>query len=175
MKTHRMIAAAIAALALMTPLLSAEELIRNGDFSQDLSSWLLDQHNPAMATTSFQTTDPDGKTAIEIEIVEPGDEAWKVQLAQSGLSVYAGKIYTLTFYAKAAPELYGVVAAIAQGSAPYALLNAKDQLTLTPEWKKFDVELTPSADETEARLLFSNLGGSAGKIWISQVSLVENE
>jgi hypothetical protein len=174
MKTPRMIAAVIAALTLLPSILFAD-LIRNGDFASQLVGWFLDKHSPAQATATFESSDMEGNTAIEIDVVEPGDEPWKVQLAQSGFSVYGGKIYTLTFYAKAEPELYGVVAAIAQSNDPYAVLASKGQLTLTPEWKKFDVELTPSADETKARLIFSNLGRNRGKIWLSQISLVENE
>ena len=175
MKSHRTIAAAFAALTLMPALVHAGNLIRNGNFEAELQDWLLDQHRPAMATTTFQTTDAEGKTALEIEIIQPGDEAWKVQLAQGGFSISAGKIYTLTFYAKADPEVNGVVVAIAQTPAPYAVLAFKEQLTLSPEWNKFVIDLVPKVDEPNARLLFSNLGGHPGKVWISQVSLVENE
>lgn len=175
MKPVNTIVAAIAALALTPALLHAEDLIRNGSFEAELQDWFLDQHRPAMATTTFQTTDPDGKKAIEIEVVQPGDEAWKVQLAQIGFRISAGTVYTLTFFAKAEPEVTGVVAAISQASAPYAVLALKEKLTLSPEWNKFVINLIPKVDEPNARLLFSNLGGHPGKVWISQVSLVENE
>lgn len=175
MKTHHTIAACIAALAFLPSVLNAEDLIKNGNFEAEMQGWFLDQHSPAMATTTFQTTDPDGKTAIEIEVVEPGEQAWQVQLVQGGCSISVGKIYTLAFYAKAEPELYGAVAALAQAVAPYGILASKGELTLTTGWKKFEVELTPSADEPTARVVFSNLGGNSGKVWISQVSLIKND
>lgn len=165
-----------AALVLSTAHFThAGEVLKNGDFSTQMQGWWLEQHSPALGTTAFETKGPDDQPAVEIEVVEPGEKGWQMQLVQKGFSVRKDKSYKLTFLAKADPQLYGFFVSLGQASKEYKGLATKTDLLLTSSWKTFEIDLAPSDNEEDARLVFGNLGQKPGKIWFAAVSLVEQE
>jgi len=174
MKLHTLLAAAT---ALLTTALTthAGELLKNGDFSNQMEGWWLEQHSPALGTTTFETKGPDDQPAVEIEVVEPGEKGWQIQLVQKGFAVKKDKAYTVKFLAKAEPELYGFFVALAQASKEYKTLANKAEILLSPSWKEYEFDLVATEDESDARLIFGNLGQKPGKIWFASVSLIEQE
>jgi len=174
MKLHTLLAAAT---ALLTTALTthAGELLKNGDFSAQMSNWNLEQHSPALGTTNFDSTGPDDQPAVEIEVVEPGEKGWQIQFVQKGFAVKKGKTYTVTFMGKAEPELYGIYISLAQASKEYKALATKGDVLLPSAWKTFEVSFTPEEDEADARLIVGNLGQKPGKIWFANMSLVEQD
>lgn len=166
-----------ASLALFASMLhtQAEEILKNGDFSQQLDGWWLEQHSPALGQASFEDQGPEGQPAITIELVEPGDEPWQMALVQKGFGVQKGKTYKVTFWAKAEPVVYGFFVALAQASKDYRSLASQAEIVLTPGWQQFEFDLVPEEDEADARLIFGNLAKTVGKVWIADASLTTED
>lgn len=175
MKLNILLTAATALFTTSLTSIHAGELLKNGDFSTQMEGWWLEQRSPALGTTTFETKGPDDQPAVEIEVVEPGEQGWQMQLVQKGFAVKNGKTYTVKFLAKAEPELYGFFVALAQASKEYKTLVNKAEILLSPSWKEYEFDLLASEDESDARLIFGNLGQKPGKIWFASVSLVEQE
>jgi len=174
MKIHIALGAALALLISLLPT-HAGELLKNGDFMNQLDGWWLEQHSPALGQASFEDKGPDDQPAIAIELMEPGDQAWQMALSQKGFAVQKGKSYKVTFWAKAEPMVYGFFVSLGQASKEYRGLANKHDITLNPMWKQFEFDLVPDADEADARLLFGNLAKTVGKVWLASVSLTTKD
>lgn len=75
---------------------AGENLLTNGDFTDGGTGWgayVHTENGTAAANYSFSN----GKATYEI--TNAGTENWHVQLKQEGITLEAGKTYTLTFYA----------------------------------------------------------------------------
>ncbi len=85
-----------------------------------------------------------------------GSKRWHVQLNQGGLKLVSGRPYTLRFQARA--EAPGAIVVNAQQAHdPWQILwsgNAE----LTSDWKTFEFIFTPTQNDDNARITFSNMG-----------------
>lgn len=139
-----------------------DSLIRPED-----DGWNLETHEASKATLKR-----DG-TTFEIDISKPGSESWHIQLAKSRLSVKPGKIYTVSFKAKAnAAAVMGVSLGMAHD--PWQSLGFSKEIKLERAWKTYEFAFggVTGADEN-ARLLFSGMGKLTGVFDISDISLRE--
>jgi hypothetical protein len=75
--------------------------LRNGDFSAGTAYWNFEQHAPAVATETVTSDFTNGRPALRIEVLTPGNVSYHVQLNQYGLNLKSGRTYTVSFWAKA--------------------------------------------------------------------------
>ncbi|HEX2951223.1 MAG TPA: carbohydrate binding domain-containing protein [Armatimonadota bacterium] len=148
----------------------AKDLVKNGDFSTGTTSWGIQAVGTAKATFDTIKDGPAGKAALRIQIQQVGTEGWHVQLAQP--FAYVAKPYVVSLWAKAdAPRTISV--GIQQGHTPYNWLSGGN-LPLTTEWKQYSVLLPAKGqDDTNTRLLFSEMGKQTGTVYLAQCSLTE--
>ncbi|MCS7308886.1 MAG: carbohydrate binding domain-containing protein [Armatimonadetes bacterium] len=148
-----------------------QEMLNNGRFTNGLTGWTLEQHAGAQATATQTTTAPTGYThSVHIRVTNPGSQSWHVQLAQAGLRVVGGRLYTLSFWARADANRTLSVA-VTMDRDPWQALSPWHSAELTPSWRRYEYTFTISQTESSARLLFSNMGTQTGSYWITGVSL----
>lgn len=147
------------------------EMLTNGNFTNGLNGWVLEQHDGAQASATQSTDAPSGYTrSVCIQVNRPGTQGWHVQLAQAGLTVEGGRIYTLSFWAKANASR-DIVAVVAMAHDPWQALSTWNTVSLTTQWQRFEFTFVVSQSDSNARVLFSNMGTQTGTYWITGVSL----
>ncbi|MGQ9737909.1 MAG: carbohydrate binding domain-containing protein [Armatimonadota bacterium] len=147
------------------------EMLTNGNFTNGLNGWGLEQHDGAVASATQSTDAPPGYTrSVRIQVTQPGTQGWHVQLAQSGLTVEGRRIYTLSFWAKANASR-NIVAVVAMAHEPWQALGSWNTVGVTTQWQRFEFTFVVSQSDSNARVLFSNMGTQTGTYWITGVSL----
>ncbi len=94
---------------------------------------------------------------------------WHVQFAQSGLKVAKDFPGTLTFWAKA-DATRSMSVALSQAHEPWQSLGGGKEIKLTADWRQFRHVISSGQDDDNARVLFSNLAGQAGSVWLAGIS-----
>ena len=162
-------------------------LLANGDFSAapagwsggcsggapgstivtSIFSWNLECHQGARAAVAFPA-DFDGRPAIQIQVTTPGSANWHIQLNQPRISVEAGKVYTLSFWARA-ESATPLNAALTRAHTDWATLAPPISATLGTAWRKYSITFQNTVTEANARINFNGFGDRAAKVWIAQV------
>jgi hypothetical protein len=152
------------------------ELLANGNFSQGIERWGLERHGQAKAEAApgedlppaLRAAAPSARSA-RITVTQASTAGWHVQFGQSGISIQAGRPYTLTFWAKAdRPGSLSV--AVGQDHDPWKDLGLMARAELTTAWKEFRYVFQPDAADAKARVLFGDRGGHKGTVWLAGVS-----
>ena len=139
------------------------ELLSNGSFANGADGWFFEQHEGAVA----ETTAKDG--VLRVDVRKAGAQGWQVQGFQSGLPLGAGEPLALTFRARA-DRKHTITGTAMQAHEPWKSL-ASTEVEVGPEWQTFRVLFTPNADDSNARVGFSNLGAVAGWFEFADISL----
>ncbi len=162
-------------LCLLPSLASAQgrQLLRNGNFDNLLEGWNLEQHSPALGDITITDEGPDGARAVKIELVEPGDDHWKMGFTQYPIALRADKRYRISFMAKADQPRWLAVG-LMQHHAPYRVLASNASVEVGTTWARVTILLRPSADETNGRFSIGNLGKIVGSIWVTDVRMIED-
>lgn len=148
-----------------------DEMLTNGNYTNGLNGWYLEQHNGAQASATQSTVAPPGYTrSVRIQVTTPGTESWHVQWGQSGLTVEGGRVYTLSFWARANTTRSFTVA-VAMAHDPWWGLGPWISVPLTTSWQRFEYTFIVSQSDSSARVLFSGMGLQTGTYWITGVSL----
>jgi hypothetical protein len=159
-----------------------KELLKNGDFAQQLKGWNIEQHNGAKATANLVGRDaliaPGGGSlrtaspanALELRVNKPGTETWHVQFGQPGLKFEAGKAYTVSFRAKA-DSARAISVTAAQAHDPWKQLGLAADARLSNDWREFRFVFNAPQDETNARVTFGRFGGEGATISLANVSV----
>lgn len=180
----------VAAFLISGPDLQAQNLIKNGDFSQGLANWTVKSDSPK--NTAEALTDAGGKSGKVARITD-GDEKIGISLIQK-IPCESGKTYELTFMSKTTSDQKGSpgYAMIQFLDAKGTWLNNPDAPTLTPEEKKFikkdvcpfapagqqgwkDGSVVAVAPQGAVTLLLNLRGGNSGTgtIDVSDVSVIQ--
>jgi hypothetical protein len=150
------------------------ELLTNSDFSRGSERWSLEQHDQAQATLTIEKELPAeirdrAARSAKISIEKPGSMGWHVQFAQAGLAVKKDRPCTLAFWARSdTPRSISV--ALSQAHAPWQSLGVGREIALTAEWRQFRHVISPDQSDDNARVLFTNLGGQTGDVWLAGIS-----
>jgi len=147
------------------------QMFREGDFANGLgSAWHLEQHKGAQAEV-LKGDAPFG-SSLCVNVKKSGAEAWHVQFSQSKISFVQGKPYTLVFRAAAGEKNQNkrITVMASQAHDPWKVLWSTD-VKLTSEWKEYRFTVHPSASETDARIVFGNMGTAVGDYRFADVSL----
>jgi hypothetical protein len=146
-----------------------ESLLRNGDFAAGTDGWELERHHGAEAALGVADA-PDGAKAARVQVTRPGAAGWHVQLKQAGLAVEKGRIYTVSFAAKA-DRKRRIHASAVQDGRPWGGLGLDAAVDLGTDWKQYRFSFVAAADERNARLMFTGLGERTGTHWFADVRL----
>jgi hypothetical protein len=145
------------------------ELLRNGRFAGGTTGWDLQRVENADAKAQVAVRGgPQGQPSLRIDIGRPAKEAWHVQLYQPGLSLKADSPYTLTFRARAdRPRKVSINTM--QAHEPWRLLWTTD-VPLTEQWQSFRYVAQTADSDPNARVTFTGLGASGGRVEFADVS-----
>jgi len=124
---------------------TAINLIQTGSFehtgSNWLSPWTFRVVSPAQANISqVSWTKIDGNYAASVVLTNSNSNAWYMQLGQDGISLKAGKTYTIVFWAKASKNRQ-IHVLVEQGFAPYAIFT-NTTVNLTTNWQPYTIKYT---------------------------------
>jgi hypothetical protein len=141
-----------------------------GPHALDLGAWKLETLKGATASLSTTADAPNGAPSLVVEAQTGGSaELWLVQLDYP-ISLLAGKKYHLKFSIKSDPDHY-VYLGVTQMVEPYASLCEGRSLELTSTWQDIDYTFTPKEDESDARILLTNLNAPGSKFYIASMTL----
>jgi hypothetical protein len=144
------------------------ELLKNPRFADGLAGWILERHDGAEADARVIRGRADRPEAI-VRVTKPGSRGWHVQFNQPGLRLDSKRPYTLRFRARAdAPTRVSIAAS--QAHEPWQALWTTS-VGLSPEWKTFRFVFSPSADNANGRISFSDLGSRVGSVELADLSL----
>jgi hypothetical protein len=159
-RLHRASLGALAAFALTSQALAADNLLTNGDFAtKDETGWSLSVATGNDATADYATG------AAVVSVTESDATNYGVQLVQKGLHLDAGTTYTVSFTGSisAARKIH---VAFSTDKTWHYQGGSDVALTATP--KTYTVKITPDST-VEAGILQFNLGGTAADITIDNV------
>jgi hypothetical protein len=119
--------------------------------------WYLEQHKGAKAALSEVADPAGGAPWAQVEVQQPADEIWYIQLSHAGLKLEGGKPYTLEMEVQG-KGLKDIHLTLMQAQDPWEQLatlsiNAPDENARTVK-----VTMTPSRSEDSARLVIGGLG-----------------
>lgn len=115
-------------------------------------SWNLEQHSGNKASVSQQRHE--SKNALRINIDNADDTEWHLQFNQGGISLKAGRYYTVIFEASA-DESRNISCSVSQAHSPWSNLGLSRQVELNRKWQTFRFGFTAKADDDNARLSFA--------------------
>lgn len=143
------------------------QLLVNGDFSNGIAPWHLEQHEAATAAAVAGTYD--GVPGVRITTSQASSAGWHVQFLQSGIGLIEDQIYTLDFRAKSGTTR-SVSVGLQQGYDPWQTYDNTD-ITTTGDWQQWSHTFIAPATDSNVRINFSGLGSSLGDFYLANLLL----
>jgi len=147
------------------------ERLANADFASGTNNWNLEQHSGAVATAAATNDFTGGAPALRITVSTAGSADWHVQFNQSGLSLTAGQIYTVSFWARADTDLPLTATLTRTGPSDYGAVANIANPTLDATWQRFSGSFVAQANEPSLRLNFGGFGNRTGTLWLANASV----
>ncbi len=147
--------------------LVAANLYPTGDFEGVTTSWkkFLQTGTTAAGTLTFQGTEVHaGAKAAQFEVTAASTENWHAQLQFPTVTLEAGKVYTLTFWAKGDASIH-----VGVSNQAYDYLTGFT-FSLTPQWKLYSG--TVIGDGT-LRRINAYVGLATGNYYFDDIALEE--
>jgi Hypothetical glycosyl hydrolase family 15/Carbohydrate binding domain len=153
---------------------SKRDLIENGGFEEALgTSWRIwmDAKSGNAATVERDTSEKHRGAAAHIRITGKGRPGG-VEFTQSDRSLEKGKVYDLSFWARADHPM-AILATASKGSPDWDNDGLREEVRLAPRWQAVTVTFEARPTASDARIQFL-LGGETGEVWIDDVRLAEH-
>ncbi|MEJ2614354.1 MAG: carbohydrate binding domain-containing protein [Ignavibacteriaceae bacterium] len=150
----------------ITVLPNPENMLLNGDFSDETNHWLLGKNSSASASGSVQNGE------YKVQIDNGGTLSWHVQLIQVGLLIENGKTYEVSFdaYAEAARQ---IIPYVAMNDSPWTTYGGYQTVTLSTTKQTFTYSFTMNhPTDVDARIVF-DVGNSNVNIYFDNIVLIE--
>ncbi len=150
------------------------ELVRNRNFedSDQPLHWSTLSSDPAsvqMCVDSSRPVSPKNQHALRVSLADVhGQRAGVVNEGFWGISVKRGGAYELSFFARGGEGFSGPLVASLESTGQVIYASSRN-ISLTPEWKKYQVRLTSKQTDAQARLVISST--ESGTFWLDMVSL----
>ncbi len=151
-----------------------DNLIQGGDFETqtDMDHWDLwadvDEGYEASMTQDASTSATDA-ASVRIDITQTQGTDWQVSFQTEPVEVISGTEYTLSFWARADHDRpIGVW--VQQNQDPWDDYLTYDEVSLTGEWRHFELTSLSAGSDSQAVLIFG-LGQALGQVWLDDVQL----
>ncbi|BET65192.1 hypothetical protein ASA1KI_01100 [Opitutales bacterium ASA1] len=145
-------------------------LLVNGDFAAGTNGWNTEQHSGAAAGFTATNDFTGGGRSMRIVVTTPGTQGWHVQFNQAGHSFTAGRVYTVSFWARASNA--GTPLSVDFGYAgptDYSTVRSVYGGTLGTTWQEYTATFTANAATTNLRINFNGFGDRATTVWLADV------
>ncbi|MGC9318565.1 MAG: carbohydrate binding domain-containing protein, partial [Armatimonadota bacterium] len=146
-----------------------EELLRNRDFADGTEGWTLEAPEPAQGSMEI-VEDPERGRVLHAELTALGEQPWHFQIHQTGHTLEDGRIYTVSFAAKAEPPRT-VHVNIRYDVPDWRMVGLNQPVELTEQWQQFSFAFRAREPlPAHTRLSFNNQN-ELGEVWYADVSL----
>jgi len=155
---------------------TAVNLISNGGFDTDLSSWSVQNTGDPSGTSSFSHTTVAGEVRTgsgALKVItdkDYGSSQWRVQIHTSAFATESGKSYKVSFWIKAASGTGSIRLSLSPASNATPSAYQGDQ-TVTTAWTQISFIFTKTAAET-TKISF-DIGNKANTYFIDDVMVVD--
>jgi hypothetical protein len=154
--------------------------ITNPSFATDLSTWSTFNAGTASATSLRNTSIYDSVPAsCAIAVTNKGTSTSDIQFCTSNLSIVSGKVYRLTFAAKATTAVTGIAKPVLiKQTSPYTTYTSSVGAfagTVSTTWDTYIIDYTANVTAGDARLSFC-LGNSVpngATLYIDDITFTE--
>lgn len=150
-----------------------QNLILNNSFEKVPFSppWSFNISGNATATVSRDTTTfVDGAGSAKITTTTSSSLSSDLQLKQAGITIFAGKSYKITIWAKA-DSARNIPVVILQSNYPYTeYLNHTLTLPSANTWQKYTYFFPASVNDSNASFAFY-LADNTGSVWLDNLSM----
>lgn len=147
--------------------ITRENLVRNGSFDEGGEEWSFGSYEGASAEGSVESG------SYNVAVATPGDESWKIQLTQGGISLVEDEDYVLTFSASAQSATQ-IIVNVGMAAEPYESYSREKTIDLSDVMEVHEIKFTMNkASTSEARLEF-NCGKASSHLVIDNVSLMKD-
>ena len=149
----------------------ADSQLRNGDFAAGAGGgWNVERHDTAVATVSTPLEFDNGsKPALRVQVDTPGSANWHIQINQASLRLEAGKVYTVSFWARAVDAATPLAAQVGRASGDFGTLSGGPNVALTADWREYSWIFQSTGDEPNARVNFNGFGNRRATVSLANV------
>lgn len=151
-------------VSLFSDTIFAQNLLPNGDFEQNFTSWTNLVGTPATGTYTVATTNvKQGAKCMKLEITKLGTTSYSLQSIHTGWVAQIGKLYKVNFSARSSVD---------NASLDVVHQNTgftKNSFSLSPTWEDFEYMYTPTETSPGFKLQFPTLS----TYWIDAITIVE--
>ena len=149
-------------------------LLFNGDFeSGSMSPWVMEIHDPAVASMSLETNPvhvASGNASAKVVTTSTTDTEWHIQFKQFGPTFVEGQPYLLTFSAKANVAV-DIGVGISREISPWNTYGY-NSIGLTTQWQQFTMAVVPDEDNNGFVRVSARLSDiPAGTFWFDDFVL----
>ena len=147
---------------------TSQNLLVNGDFSNDKTGWNFSVISPAQATGSVVNGE------FVVSITNGSTESWHIQLMQSGLLIENGKKYMVSFDAYAASPRDISAAFIKDWTGEWTGYHYQT-FAITTAKRKYKFEFYINDPTAQKGKFYFDLGNSSEDVYIDNVTVYEKE
>ena len=145
-------------------VLTEDSLIRNGSFNAGFAGFEPYAYTPDDVSWVVDSLSEDN--AADFTIIDTGNQAWHIQLKQSGICLEKGQSYRLSFDAKSSVDRKIMFAIQRDGSkhnddwTPY---SGEKIVALTDKYETFSLDFTMNHDTDDQSVFSLSMGAVDGK------------
>jgi len=153
-----------------------EEMLKNGDFSKGDEGWKQEANEGAKMKVevgkpeSVNGEAAPGGQALKITTLEKGKQAFNLQYQQGGFKLVPGRLYTLSFWARAAQPC-DISVVVRQDGAPYKTVGLSQDASLTGQWRQEKLVFRSQAAADQACRVAFNFKNQIGEFYLAAISL----
>ncbi|MGL1936358.1 MAG: glycoside hydrolase family 3 C-terminal domain-containing protein [Fibrobacterales bacterium] len=152
-------------ILIITTLASGQNLIKNGDFTNNTTNWKLGTYgsNASMSVTAGE---------LRVSIIDGGSDIWRVQLLQANIPQIQGSTYTFSFdaYATGTKE---IDAQIEKDGTPWTNYSSTGGQSISTTQQNFSFTYTVTAETNPSARISFNIGLNARDLFLDNISIVE--
>ncbi len=145
-------------------------LLVNGNFSNNLTGWNLEQHETAKASFIRTYDFTNGQPSLQVTVTNTSAQGWHIQVNRAGVRVASNQVYTVSFWAKAGAPT-NVSASVMQAHDPWGNLGCNQAFALGTNWQLYTNTFAATATDGNARVGFSDLGSKRLTFWFADARL----
>ncbi len=154
------------------PVRLAPNYLKNSGFEKGTKPWNKTLGYPAKASFTLATeTAHQGEQSIHVEVEEPGNNAWDIQLSQGEFMLKGGPLYHASFWAKANGNTGQITAAVIN-SSNFSVLGSKN-ITPSTNWTFYEFDLTASSSMDAAFNM--DMGAGTGSYYFDNFTLTSDK
>ncbi|MGI5820356.1 MAG: carbohydrate binding domain-containing protein [Armatimonadota bacterium] len=145
------------------------EMLRDPQFERGAAQWRLETPPPAQGTLDV-IEDPERGRVLHAHLTQVGERAWHFQIHQVGHTLEDGRLYTVSFAAKADPPRRIFVNA--RYDVPdWRMVGLNEAVDLDEQWREFSFTFRADGPLPEHTRLSFNNGNEIGGVWYADISM----